>query len=441
MYVKRMFVLMCAIVAIALCAVAGQQTVTIGTINNNDMIIMQEISKEFEKNNPDIKLNWVILEENVLRQRITTDISTNSGQFDIMTIGLMEAPMWGERGWLAPITNPPVEYQYDDLIESVRDGLSFGGKQYALPFYAESQMLFYRKDVFEKAGLVMPEEPTWDQVEEFAAKLNDPKNGFYGIVMRGKPGWGESGGQITPMGYSYGARWFDMEWKPQFTTPEYKETLTKYTEMVKKYCPPGSTSNGFNECLVIFASGKAAMWSDATIAAAFMADPEQSSVIGNVGYAANPYGKFKKGSHYLWSWALAIPVSSKAKDAAQKFIYWATSPEYIQLVAKSRGWDQVPAGTRKSLYQNPEYKKAAPFADMTYKMIMEAVIHQPAQQPVPYVGNSYICIPEFAGIGNFATQEWAAAMSGDKTVDQAAQAANEFAERTMREAGYYDKKK
>lgn len=433
-----------AAVAAMLClagqALAGQTTITIGTINNNDMIIMQELSREFEKKNPDIKLNWVILEENVLRQRITTDISTNSGQFDIMTIGLMEAPMWGERNWLAPLENFPAEYEYEDLIDSVREGLSFGGKQYALPFYAESQMLFYRKDLFEKAGVTMPEKPTWDDVDRMAAQLHDPANGVYGIVMRGKPGWGEAGGQITPMAYSYGARWFDMDWKPQFETPQFKQALAKYTDMVKKYSPPGSTSNGFNECLMIIASGKAAMWSDATIAAAFLADPDQSSVIGKIGYARQPYGNYEKGSHYLWSWALAIPASSKQKDAAQKFIMWATSPEYIQLVADSRGWEQVPAGTRKSLYKNPKYLEAAPFAQMTYDMIMEAVIKDMAQDPVPYVGNSFICLPEFAGIGNYITQEWAAVMSGDKTVDEATKAANEFAERTMREAGYYDQK-
>ena len=424
------------LLAAALCAAglagAGQATVTIGTINNNDMIIMQELSSVFEEKNPDIKLNWVILEENSLRQRITTDISTNSGQFDVMTIGLMEAPMWGERNWLHAMEDFPASYEFDDLIDSVRDGLSYGGKQYALPFYAESQMLFYRKDLFEKAGLTMPEAPTWDDVERFAATLHDPANGMYGIAMRGKPGWGESGGQITPMAYSYGARWFDMDWKPQFDTPQFKEALAKYTGMVKKYCPPGSTSNGFNECLMVFASGKAAMWSDATIAAAFLADPDQSSVIGKVGYARQPYGKYKKGCNYLWSWALAIPSSSKNKEAAQKFIMWATSPEYIQLVAETHGWEQVPAGTRKSLYKNPKYLAAAPFADMTYEMMMSAEIRQPAQDPVPYVGNSYICIPEFAGIGNFATQEYAAVMTGDKTVDQAVKAVQEFAERTMR---------
>lgn len=437
---RQCLAILVAVTLFSFCAIAGQQTITIGTINNNDMIIMQELSKEFEKKNPDIKLNWVILEENVLRQRITTDISTNSGQFDIMTIGLMEAPMWGERGWLAPFTNHPKEYQFEDLIDSVRDGLAVNGVQYALPFYAESQMIFYRKDLFDKAGVTMPAEPTWDDFENMAAKLHDPANGVYGLVLRGKPGWGEALGQVTPCMYSYGGRWFDMDWKPEINSPEWKEAVTKYTGMIKKYGPPGSTSNGFNECLMVFASGKAAMWCDATIAAAFLADEDQSSVIGKVAYAPHPYGKFKKGSHYLWSWALAVPVSSKAKDAAQKFIYWATSPEYIELVAKTRGWGQVPAGTRKSLYERPEYKAAAPFADMTIKMMKAAVIHQPSQKPVPYVGNSFICIPEFASIGGYVSQEVAAVLSGDKTVDQALDTAQKFADRAMEEAGYYKKK-
>ncbi len=341
-------------------ALAEQATVTIGTINNNDMIIMQELSKIFEKNNPDIKLNWVILEENNLRQRITTDIATNSGQFDIMTIGLMEAPMWGERGWLTPLDNFPPEYHYEELIDSVRDGLSYNGVQYALPFYAESSMLYYRKDLFEKAGIVMPENPTWDQVEEMAEKLHDPANGVYGLVMRGKPDWGEICGKVTSLVYSYGGRWFDMDWKPQINTPEFKQGVAKYTNLVRKYDPPGSTSNGFNECLMVFASGKAAMWCDATVGASFLADPDQSSVVGKVGFAAHPYSVYKKGSHNLWSWALVIPVSSKVKDAAKKFIMWATSPEYMDLIIEIRGWDLVPPGTRKSLYKTPSISKPRP---------------------------------------------------------------------------------
>lgn len=436
----RSLCLFAAVLCVSGMSFAGQTVLTIGTINNNDMIIMQELSREFEKKNPDIKLDWVVLEENTLRQRITTDIATDSGQFDIMTIGVYEAAVWGKRKWLKPIENFPPEYEYDDLIPSVRDAHKVDGLQYALPFYSESQMLFYRKDILEKAGLTMPEAPSWEEVEAIAAKVHDPANGVYGIVLRGKPGWGEAAGQLTPMIYSYGGRLFDMDWKPQFDTPECKAAVSNYTGLVRKYGPPGSTSNGFNECLMIFASGKAAMWSDATIAAAFLSDPEQSSVIGKVGYAEQPYGKFKKGRNSLWAWALAIPGSSKKADAAQKFILWATSPEYVKLVADTRGWAQVPAGTRESIYKNPLYVEAAPFAGMTYRMLMEAVTVDMAQQPVPYTGNGNANIPETPIIGNFAGQEFAAIIAGDKTVDEAMAAIQVFAERTMREAGYYDKK-
>ena len=103
---------------------ASAATVTIATLNNPDMIELKKLSPAFEKANPDIKLNWVILEENVLRQRATTDITTGSGQFDVMTIGAYETPQWGKRGWLTPITNLPASYDLNDVVKTARDGLS-----------------------------------------------------------------------------------------------------------------------------------------------------------------------------------------------------------------------------------------------------------------------------------------------------------------------------
>ena len=191
----------------------AETTLTIATVNNNDMIVMQRLSSEFEKAHPDIKLDWAVLEENVLRERMTTDIATKSGQYDIMTIGLFEAPMWGEREWLVPFDDAPADYELDDVIKSVRDGLSYDGKLYALPFYGESQMTLYRKDLTEKAGVTMPDQPTWKDIAEIAAKIHDPANGVYGICLRGKPGWGENARPDHPGGDSYGARWFDMDWR------------------------------------------------------------------------------------------------------------------------------------------------------------------------------------------------------------------------------------
>ena len=302
-------------------AAHADTTLTIATVNNADMIVMQKLSGEFEKANPGIHVQWVTLEENVLRQRLTTDIATNGGQFDIMTIGLFEAPMWGKSGWLVPFSNPPASYDLGDVLPTVRNGLSYDGKLYALPFYAESQMTIYRKDLFDKAGLTMPHPPTWAQMGEFAKKLNDPAHGVYGICLRGKPGWGENMGQITPVVNSYGGRWFNMEWQPQLTTEPWKTGVSMYVDLLRRYGPPGATSDGYNEILALFAGGKCAMWDDATVSAGLLSDPKQSTVADKLGYAHAPYGTVDKGNHSMWAWALAVPKSSKSPEAAQKFIY------------------------------------------------------------------------------------------------------------------------
>lgn len=411
-------------------------TLTIATVNNNDMVVMQRLSKDFEEKNPDIKLTWVVLEENTLRQRLTTDISTNGGQYDVMTIGLFEAPMWGERKWLSAFDAVPVDYKLDDVLRSVRDGLSYEGKLYALPFYAESQMTFYRKDLVEKAGVAMPDQPTWKDIEAISAKIHDPDNGVYGLCLRGKPGWGENMGQITPVANSFGARWFDMDWKAQLDTPEWKEALTTYVDLLKKYGPPGVSSNGYNETLALFAGGKCGIWVDATVSAGFLSDPDQSSVIDKVGYAHPPYGKFNKGNHYLWTWALAVPASSKAPDAAKKFIYWATSQDYIKLVAGDTGWATVPPGTRQSTYDNAEYTRAAPFAKLTLQTIETADMTDATQEKVPYRGISFVGIPEFQSIGTSVGQEFAAAIAGQKSVDDALKASQALTQRAVDEAGY-----
>src|ERR1700757_5430349 len=131
---------------------AQPKTVTIAVVNNPDMIELKKLSSKFEEKNPDIKLNWVITEENTIRQRITTDVSTGSGQFDIVQIGLYETPIFAKRGWLRPMENLPADYDLDDVFKSLRDGLSYQGKLYALAFYGESSMLMYRKDLFDAKG-------------------------------------------------------------------------------------------------------------------------------------------------------------------------------------------------------------------------------------------------------------------------------------------------
>jgi sorbitol/mannitol transport system substrate-binding protein len=425
---------------LALCASAvanAEAKLVIATVNNGDMIIMQRLSKEFEKAHPDIRLDWVVLEENVLRERVTTDIATKGGQFDVMTIGTYETPIWGKKGWLVRLDDDlPPAYDIEDVLKPIREGLSADGKLYALPFYGESSFTFYRKDLFQKAGLTMPERPTYEDVAKFAQATHDPKAGVYGICLRGKPGWGENMAYVATLVNTFGGRWFDEKWKPELTSPEWKKAVGFYVNLMKKYGPPGASSNGHNENRALFATGKCAMWIDATVAAGYLANPKESKVADKVAFAPAPVGVTPNGAGWLWSWALGIPASSKHAKEAKQFIQWATSKEYIQLVAKSEGWTAVPPGTRKSVYEQPEYKKAAPFADLTMKAILAADPTQPSAKPVPYTGVQYVAIPEFQSLGTQVGQSIAAALVGKMSVDQALGSAQSLAERTMRRAGY-----
>ena len=408
----------------------------VATVNNGHMIEMQKLTKNFEAANPDIKVKWVTLEEGVLRQRVTTDIATKGGQFDIMTIGMYETPIWGKKGWLKELKTDAA-YDANDLLPAMRSGLSVDGKMFAAPFYGESSMLMYRKDLTDKAGITFAERPTWDQVRDAAAKIHDPKNGVYGICLRGKPGWGDNAAFLTTMVNTFGGQWFDMKWKPQLETKPWKDAITFYVDMLTKYGPPGSSANSFNEILALYNEGKCGMWIDATIAASFITDPKQSKVADKVAFAQAPTKVTPKGANWLWAWALAIPAGTSKADAAQKFVSWATSKEYIELVAKTNGWASVPTGTRKSTYANPEFQKAAKFASAEKLAIDTANPNDSTLPKSPYVGVQFAAIPEFQAIGTAVGQQMSAALAGKTSVDAALKAGQVAAEREMKKAGYY----
>jgi sorbitol/mannitol transport system substrate-binding protein len=423
--------------AFGLGATAASATdIVIATVNNGHMIEMQKLTPEFEKANPGIKLKWVTLEEGTLRSRVTTDIATKGGQFDVMTIGMYETPIWGKKGWLKELKFDAA-YDVDDLLPPIRNGLSVDGKLFAAPFYGESSMLMYRKDLTDKAGISFAERPTWDQVRDAAAKIHDPANGVYGICLRGKPGWGDNTAFITTMANSFGAQWFDMKWKPQFDTKPWKDAVTFYVDLLTKYGPPGSSANSFNEILALFNEGKCGMWVDATIAASFITDPKQSKVADKVAFAQAPYEVTKKGANWLWAWALAIPTGTKHTAEAQKFIEWATSKDYIKLVASKQGWAHVPTGTRKSTYANPEFQKAAVFAKAEKEAIDSANPNDSTLNKSPYVGVQYAAIPEFQAIGLAVGQQMSAALAGQETVDTALKNSQIAATRQMERAGYF----
>ena len=413
---------------------AGTELV-IATVNNGHMIEMQKLTPKFEEETG-IKVKWVTLEEGVLRQRVTTDIATKGGQFDIMTIGMYEAPIWGAKGWLEPL-NFSASYDVDDILPAMRGGLSHEGNLYAAPFYGESSMVMYRKDLTDKAGITLPENPTWADMEQAIEAMHDPANGVYGVCLRGKPGWGDNMGFITTLANTFGAQLFGMDWKPQFDSPEWKQAINYYVDLMNKYGPPGSTANSFNEILALINEGKCGSWIDATIAASFVSDPSQSKVADVIAYAQAPTQKTKRGANWLWAWALGIPASSEKKDAAMKFLEWSTSKDYINLVGETNGWGRVPTGTRASTYANEKFQAAANFADAELTAIYSANPYDSTFNKSPYTGVQFAAIPEWQAIGTAVGQQMAAALAGEKSVDEALEAAQAAADREMRKARYY----
>ena len=400
-------------------ALAQAEELTIATVNNADMIIMQKLAPKWEQATGN-KLNWVVLEENVLRQRVTTDIATKGGQFDIITIGSYEAPIWGKQGWLVPLDDLGDDYDYADMIPSVKNGLSYDGKLYAVPFYAESSFTFYRKDLFEAGRHHHAGEADLRPDRRVRRQAHRQVEGAVRLLPARQAGLGREHGLRRADGERVrrpaGSTWSGSRSSP--ASPG-RQAVTYYVENMKKSGPPGATANGHNENRALFATGHCAMWVDATSAAGYIFNPKESQVADKTAFAPAPIQVTSNGSGWFWAWALGIPSSSQKVDAAKSFVKWATSKEYITTVGEEVGWVSAPPGTRKSTYDNPKYQEAAPFAKVVYEAVANADITKPTKDPVPYVGIQYVAIPEFQGIGTTVGQQVAAALAGQVTVEQA----------------------
>ncbi|SNR36245.1 sorbitol/mannitol transport system substrate-binding protein [Haloechinothrix alba] len=431
------------VLAVPACAGAGGggggsgETITIATVGNPQMQDIEQLSSEFESEH-DISVEFVTLPENELRDQVTQDIATGAGQYDIVTIGTYETPIWAENEWIEPLDEYASEdgYDVDDILTPVRDALSYEDTLYAAPFYGESSFLMYREDLLDEAGLTMPEQPTWEEVAELAAELDEEESGTAGICLRGLPGWGEVLAPLNTIIHTFGGRWYDEDWNAQLTSEETTEAVQFYVDLVREHGQPGAANSGFTECMTAVSQGDAAMWYDATVGASSLEDPNESDAAGRMGYAQAPVQETEHGG-WLWAWSLAIPSTSERKDAAWEFISWATSKEYIQLVGEELGWTRVPPGSRASTYEIPEYQEeAGEFAEPTLEAIEGVDVNQPGLHEQPWVGVQYIAIPEFQDLGTRVSQEISAAIAGRQSVTEALDKAQSYAEETAESGGY-----
>ncbi|MGW0494266.1 ABC transporter substrate-binding protein [Streptomyces sp. NPDC003007] len=404
-------------------ASGGGKSINVLMVGNPQMEDIAKLTKDNFTKDTGIKVNFTVLPENELRDKVTQDIATQAGQYDVATIGAYEVPIWEKNGWLHDLgsyADKDKGFDKADLLKPMVQSLTGSdGKLYALPFYGESSMLMYNKDVMKAKGITVPERPTWQQIADIAAKVDGTEPGMKGICLRGLAGWGELGAPLTSMVNTFGGTWFTEDWKAQVNTGGFKEATKFYVDLVRKHGEAGAPQAGFTECLNALSQKKVAMWYDATSAAGSLEDPASSKIAGNVGYAYAPTVK-TDSSGWLWAWSWAMPKTTKNADAASQFMLWASSKKYENLVGEKLGWARVPAGKRASTYEIPEYKKAAAsFGDITLKSIEGADPANPGAQPRPTVGIQYVAIPEFQDLGTKVTQEISAAIAGKTSVDKA----------------------
>ena len=400
-------------------ASGGNVTLNLATVNNGQMKDMEKLKTEYESANPGVKVNFQVMEEGDLRSAVTADVASGAGQYDVVTIGAYETPQWGANGWLMDLTSAlesDSSYDVQDILPPVRDALTNNGKLFAVPFYGESSILMYNKEVLDKAGVTIGNNPTWQEVADAAKKVKS--SDMAGICMRGKPGWGDLFAPLTTVVQTFGGNWYDAKWNATVNTPEWKSAVSFYKTMLDESGEKDPVSYSFNECLTALKEGKAAMWADASVAAS-MLEADDSPVKGKMGYAHMPVNKTKE-SGWLWSWNLAVPATTKNKDAAIKFVKWATSKEYIKLVGQKIGWSNVPPGSRTSTYELPEYKAAAKaYAPITLEVMSAVNPKQPGVNPQPWVGIQYVSIPEFQDVGNKCAQYIADYLANRSSVDDA----------------------
>lgn len=412
-------------------ATGGGDTISVLMVGNPQMKDIESLTEENFTAKTGIKVNFTVLPENELRDKVAQDVATQAGQFDVVTIGAYEGSVWTANDWLVNLqatAEADADFDVADLMPAMAEVLSKDGDLYAIPFYGESAFTMYRKDIFEKYGLEMPAQPTWDQIYQFAKTIDEGEGGaMSGICMRGLPGWGENMAVVGSMLNAFGGGFFDADWNAKMDSEGTKAAVEYYVDLVTKYGEDGAPQAGFTECLNNVAQGKSAMWFDATSAANSLESPELSTVAGKMGYADAPTAEMRAG--WVWAWAWAVPKTTKNQDAAWEFISWASGKEYEKTAGEQLGWTRVPDGKRLSTFEIPEYQKAtAAYTEQMQAAIKASDPTNCGTFPRPAPGCQYLAIPEFADLGTKIGQEVSAALAGQKSVDDALAASQKLAE-------------
>ncbi len=298
----------------------------------------------------------VVLEEyeiNQMTEKVSIELASRSNTLDVwMTRPQQDMLLNVKNGWVEPLdgyARGDAEYDLDDFMSAALETCTNNGTLYAIPICTERQLLYYRKDLLEAAGVEVP--TTMDELMAAAEKLHDPENGVYGFVHRSLVGMC----QVASFLYSFGGGFQDTEGNSILSSPGSVAGFEFYGKILSNYSAPSPESLDYLEVFALFAQGKAAMISDVDANYLLIADPSATEYSEVIGYAEFPAGPAGSQPINSCSFSLSINAFSEQKDAAWEFIKWATGKD-INGRIQANGSPTA----RKSAWNDDELNKGLP---------------------------------------------------------------------------------
>ena len=392
--------------------------------------VMKVLPRFMEETGIDVEVDQ--LQYLKMRERQNLVLTKPKGDYDLIAYVVFSKADYVYADQVEPLArffmNPKLAdpgYDPEDLIDGYVQNIGVaGGKKgylpgptgalFGIPFGSETSVFGYRKDVFEKHGLKVPE--TYDELLHLACRIPELEPGMGGLASRGKSGHQASHAFLLHLA-PLGGRVLDDEWNP-IVNNEAGVQAGEALKTILECGPEGGTSFGFAEAKNAFLQGRAAMFLDSTVVAGEVDNPEKSKVVGKVGWAPHPMG-VRRGSQ-TGGFGIAIPKNAPNKDAAFLLMQWLTSKKADRMIALEGG-----NPSRFSTHADPEVN--AKFPHM--KIFGEALKHaDPDWRPI---------IPVWGKINSDLGTTLSKAMTGEMTVKAALDAVAERTRGIMQEAGYY----
>lgn len=341
--------LICATATMPLRALAQQQQVNVLLFSMPVTLGLQKLAPEFEEETG-IRANIEVVGQDVFESRITLSFAGGAADVDVVHTPGIQVQRWVQAGWLEDMTDTVAALpDKDDIIPSTLESFDVDGKDWGVPFFAETGLMAYRKDILDAAGVAPPK--TWAEMIEVAKAIDSPETAA--IAMRAAPGQGFNMFVFPMIMRAYGGEFFvdyPNDLTPAIDSPETLEALNVYKTLLNDYGPDGVGSFNFPEVVAAMQAGQVAMTVDGTSIVGQTVDPAKSQVADQVVLALPPEGPAGR-SPALAVHGLGIAAGAANAEAAARFIAWATSKETMTKLALAEAY---PDFTRASIAEDPE---------------------------------------------------------------------------------------